>query len=128
LTVVLDASALLALIKAERGWDAVDAVVAEAVIAAVNLGEAAQREFKAGRTREQFDMTAAALGVAVEPVDARLAVDAAEFRERGRAMGLSQADCIFLALARRLGAEAMTADRKWIEVAEAIGVEVRVIR
>lgn len=126
--VVIDASGLLALIKAEPGWEAIDAVVADAVVAAVNLGEAAQKEFKAGRSRRQFDATVAALDLAVAPVDAELAVDAAEFRELGRKKGLSQADCICLALAKRLDAVAMTADRKWLEIADEIGVDVRLIR
>ncbi len=128
MSVVIDASALLALIKEEVGWEAVDAVAGEALIASVNLGEAAQHEFKAGRTREEFGAMVAALELPVIAVDADLAIDAAEFREVGRSKGLSQADCICLALARRLGVVALTADRQWLDVAEAIGVEVQVIR
>ena len=128
MSVVIDASALLALIKAEPGWEAVDAVAGSALIAAVNLGEAAQHEFKAGRTRGQFDATIAALDFPVIAVDSELAVDAAEFRELGRSKGLSQADCICLALAKRLGASAVTADQQWLQVAEAVGVEVQLIR
>lgn len=125
---VLDASALLALLKLEPGCEVVEAAILDAMISAVNLGEAAQRQFKAGWTRAQFEQTADALGMLIVPVDAELALDAADMREIGRVAGLSQADCICLALARREGAVAMTADRAWREVAAVVEVEVRIIR
>jgi PIN domain nuclease of toxin-antitoxin system len=45
-----------------------------------------------------------------------------------RPAGLSLADRVCLALARRLGLRAMTADRAWRSVSAAIGVEIELIR
>ncbi len=126
--VVLDASALIALLQSEKGAKVVADEVQGAAISAVNLGEAAQRQYRDGKTRTEFEAMATAVELNVIPVDGALALDAAEIREIARAKGLSQADCICLALAKRLGVVAMTADQKWLEVADAVGVEVRVVR
>ena len=45
-----------------------------------------------------------------------------------RGTGLSLGDRTCLCLALRLGAPALTANRRWFDVAEAAGVEVRLIR
>ena len=45
-----------------------------------------------------------------------------------RPAGLSLGDRACLVLAKRLGAKAMTTDRAWTRIAEAVGVEVEVIR
>ena len=125
---ILDASALLALLKLEPGHEAVEGAILGSMISAVNLGEVAQRLLRQGWTRAQFEQTATALDILVVSVDAPLAIDAAEIREIGRKAGLSQADCVCLALAKREGAVAMTADRRWREVEGAVEVELRIIR
>lgn len=127
-TVVIDASALVALIRGEPGSEMVQKDVRTATISTVNLGETAQRQFKTGTSRAEFESVIESLELDIIPVDAELAIDAAEIREIGRKVGLSQADCICLALAKRMGTVAMTADRAWREVGESVGVEVRVIR
>ncbi len=53
---------------------------------------------------------------------------AAEMRAWVLAKGMSQADFNCLALAKRKGVPALTGDRKWLEIADAIGVEVRLMR
>jgi ribonuclease VapC len=126
--VVLDASALIALLQSEKGAKIVADEVQGAAISAVNLGEAAQRQYRDGKTRTEFEAMATAFELNIIPVDGALALDAAEIREIARAKGLSQADCICLALAKRMGVAAMTADQKWLEIAGAVGVEVRVVR
>jgi PIN domain nuclease of toxin-antitoxin system len=45
-----------------------------------------------------------------------------------RAVGLSFGDRACIALAQRLGAEAMTADRSWGRIAGAIGARILLIR
>jgi ribonuclease VapC len=126
--VVLDASALIALLQSEKGAKVVADEVQGAAISAVNLGEAAQRQYRDGKTRAQFEAMATAFALNVIPVDGALALDAAEMRETARQRGLSQADCICLALAKRMGVAAMTADQKWLEIADAVRVEVKVVR
>jgi ribonuclease VapC len=125
---VLDASAVVAVVLREPGWEAVRAVLLESHIASINFGEVAQRFFKDGWPREEIEETLAALNMRVVVVDATLALDAAEMRETARAVGLSQADCICLALARRRGATAITADRDWLKIDGLLEVEVQQIR
>lgn len=116
------------MLRNEIGADAVEAEIDGAVISSINFGEAAQRQYSEGKTRAEMEAMATELGLVVVPVDAELALDAADFREIGRAAGLSQADCICLALAKREQAVALTGDRNWLKIAEAIGVDVRLIR
>jgi PIN domain nuclease of toxin-antitoxin system len=126
--VVLDASALLALLQSERGAKIVADEIQGAAISAVNLGEAAQRQYRDGKTSTEFEAMATAFALNIISVDGPLALDAAEIREIARQKGLSQADCICLALAKRLGVNAMTADQKWLEIAGEVGVKVQVVR
>lgn len=60
--------------------------------------------------------------------DAALAHDIGMLVPATRAAGLSLGDRACLALARRLGVPALTAERRWAEVAGVAGVEVRLIR
>ena len=126
--VVLDASAVVAVLIRERGWQAVQSVILDSKMAANNRGEVAQRLLKEGWNRFQIEDAIGALQIEIIPVDGPLALDAAEIREIARAKGLSQADYLCLALAKRMGVVAMTADQKWLEIAGAVGVEVRVVR
>jgi ribonuclease VapC len=126
--VVLDASAVVAVLIRERGWEVVQSVILDSKMAANNFGEVAQRLLKDGWNRCQIEDAIGALQIEIIPVDGPLALDAAEIREIARAKGLSQADCICLTLAKRMGVAAMTADQKWLEIADAVGVEVRVVR
>ncbi len=126
--VVLDASALLALLKRETGEDVVKASLDRAVIGSVNLAEAAQIQYLHGWERKEFEVAIAFTEISVVPVSRHIAMDAADFRELARKNGISQADCLCLALAKNERAVALTADRDWLKIADQIGVEVRLIR
>ena len=126
--IVLDASALLALINNEPGSDVVarGAAVDDATISSVNYAEVLQKAARLGVATEDVDVELDALSISVSHfgrLDARLA--ALFFRDRS---GLSLADRVCLALARRLSSPAYTADRAWQSWAEDFGVEVQVIR
>ena len=125
---VLDASALIAIIRDEPGSDKVVAALGAAQMATVNVAEVVTYfsrlgigEASARSIIEQFE-------VEWVPVDLGLAYDAGAMWERTSASGLSLADRICLALARRQGARALTSDRVWAAVASVVGVEVEVIR
>ncbi len=109
---VLDASALLAYLSGETGWEAVEQRLEEgARCAAVNWSEVAQKVLAAGRDWELARALLISYGIAVEPVtvaDAELAA-----RRWRRGDGLSLADRLCLALADRLGVVAWTADKAW---------------
>ncbi len=100
----------------------------EGVITAINLGEVAQVQLRDGICRADVECTIEELGIPTVNVDAELAYSAAEMRMIALSKGMSQADCICLALAKREGVAALTGDRKWLEVADALGVEVKLFR
>ncbi len=126
--IVLDASAAIALFRREPGWELIDESATDAVMSAVNLGEVVQRQLRLNVSRIETERLMAELGVLIVDVDADLAMDAAELRHKIPKAGLSQADCICLALAKRMNVVAMTTDRDWAGVADTVGVKVQVAR
>lgn len=126
--IVLDASAVLALVNRETGWPAVAREVLDddATISAVNYAEVLQKAARLGVDAELVDRSVEALGITVSPflrLDARLA--ASFYRHRS---GLSLADRVCLALARSVSAPALTADRAWQRWATEFDVRVVLIR
>lgn len=126
--IVFDSSAILAVLRQEKGADFVIDQLDYGVISAVNLGEVVQVQLRGGHSRAEIEETFGRLGVPVANVDADLALTAAEMRSTALAKGMSQADCICLALAKRESCPALTGDRKWLEVAGVFGVEVKLFR
>ena len=126
--IVLDASALLALVDREVGWDLVAAAASadDVTMSAVNYAEVLQKARRRGVATEAVDTLLDALDFTVTPfgrLDARLA---ASFYRHGS--GLALADRVCLALARSLSSSAYTADRAWLRWAADFGVDVTVIR
>lgn len=113
---VLDASAVLALIRDEPGADKVAAYIGRAAISAVNLQEVVKELLLSGldeaTTRELLGELR--LDVRAHDTDAAYAAAAlhAQTREFGR--GLGDRSC--LALAVQLDVPALTADREWKKV------------
>jgi PIN domain nuclease of toxin-antitoxin system len=64
--------------------------------------------------------------VTIEPITEEDCIAIARLRRSTKAQGLSLADRACLALAERLGAPAVTADREWVKAQ--VGAEVRTIR
>ncbi|HMJ01893.1 MAG TPA: type II toxin-antitoxin system VapC family toxin [Conexibacter sp.] len=123
---VLDASALIALLWEEPGADAVEPLLSRSAISAVNWAEVLQRYRAHGVETAGKRESVEALGVSVEDFSAEDAETVAELWRPTRRAGLSLADRACLALARRLGLAAYTADRDWRKVD--VDVEVVVIR
>jgi ribonuclease VapC len=115
-------------LKRETGAAAVEASLDQAIIGSVNLGEAAQIQYLHGWGRKEFETAIAMTEISFVSVSHRIAMDAADFRELARKKGISQADYLCLALAKSESAVALTADREWLKIADAIGVEVRLKR
>ena len=127
--IVLDASAVLALLLGEPGAERVTAaIVAGARMSTVNFSEVATRYVRAGATEAELLALRDGLPVTLVAVDADLALRAARMSAVTRVAGLSLGDRLCLALAQREGATALTADRAWAGVAGAIGVTVEVLR
>ncbi|GAA3824038.1 type II toxin-antitoxin system VapC family toxin [Cellulomonas soli] len=112
MTVVLDASAVLAFITGEPGADVVEqALTGTTVCSVVNWSEVAQKVRAAGGDWSVASALLASYGLS--PLDATThdAEGAAALWQRGS--GLSLADRFCLALASRLDAVALTADTAW---------------
>ena len=113
---VFDASALLAVLGQEPGADVVSEQLdaRDGVVASVNYAEVLTKLIDHGLDVPTAQLAWRSLGVAVHPVDERLAAAAALLRPATRALGLSLGDRCCLALARELGnAMVVTADRPW---------------
>jgi ribonuclease VapC len=126
--VVLDASALLALLRDETGANMVAEAIADARMSSVNYAEVISHFIHAGMPAEQVGAMLKPLPVAVVEADQALATIAGRLRAVTSKAGLSLGDRFCLALAQRDGLPALTADKQWRTVAEAAGVTVRVIR
>lgn len=126
--VVLDASALIALMDAEPGREAVAAVLPGARMSAVNLAEVVSKLAERGMPAAEAHADALALGIDVTSFDAELALDVGTLRPSTRAAGLSLGDRCCLALARRHRAAVLTTEARWAQVEEAVGVTIRNIR
>jgi len=111
--VVLDASALLALLHGERGADRVAAALPGAVLGAVNLSEVVAKLAERGMPANTIRVVLQGLDLDVRTFDADLAYAAGELRRTTRAQGLSLGDRACLALAARLDAVVLTTDRSW---------------
>jgi ribonuclease VapC len=129
-TAVLDASALLALLKGEPGAERVaEALERGAYLSAVNLAEVLSKLADWGEDPAEAQARMAQVGllgaaVAVLPFTGEDALEVARLRALTRAYGLSFGDRACLALARRLGLPALTAERAWAELDLGIPVEV----
>lgn len=115
--VVLDASAVLALVHGEPGAERVLAVLDRAAISAANLAEVVSRLAERGSPAADIRRQLAHLPFHVVPVDEELGYAAGFLRPSTRRLGLSLGDRLCLALALRLGATALTADRAWTRLA-----------
>ena len=125
---VLDASALLALLRGEPGAPQVERLLEHAHMSTVNWSEVVQKSIVHGVDTARLERRLTAIGVVLEPFTVVDATVAAELRSVTRVSGLSLADRACLALARRLGLAAITMDGAWGPLATAAGVRVDVIR
>jgi PIN domain nuclease of toxin-antitoxin system len=126
MTMVLDASALLALVTREPGWEAVDAALDGAIMSAVNLAEAfaklEERRYGSDRARANISSS----GIEVVPFDEAAAYESGKLRMATRAAGLSLGDRACLALAATRKAPVLTTDRAWVRLN--LGFDIRLVR
>jgi ribonuclease VapC len=125
---VVDASAALAYLKGESSIEALPTLLAQGIVSTINLAEVGDYYAQYGHERSRIADMISALGMAAMPLDSDLALDAALLKPSTRSIGASLADRCCLALARRLNLPALTGDRKWAEISEAVGVEIVLIR
>lgn len=126
---VLDASALLAYLRQEPGGERVrEAIAGGCSMSVVNVVEVLSIEASTGI--DPADLLAELRGVGVvdgaltvHPVGDDDAIEAARLRPLTRSAGLSLGDRLCLALARRLGGVALSADRPWGKLKLDVAIE-----
>lgn len=124
---VLDASALLALVKQEPGRERVAAALRDgAAIGAVNLSEVVAKLSEQGTAEAVIRVRLTALTIEIVAFDTELAYQAGLLRLPTKQVGLSLGDRACLALGRVLNLPVLTADRAWQGLQ--LGVTIQVIR
>jgi PIN domain nuclease of toxin-antitoxin system len=124
--VVLDASAVLAVLFREPGADVVEGYLASAIICAPNVTEVVTKLVDKDWSIDEAVSQIGALSLPIASLDDRLAIRAGALRLVTNKRGLSLADRACLALAEREKLPAVTADRAWRNLD--IGVEIRLVR
>jgi len=125
--IVLDASAILAVINSERGAEKLTAdLLARAVGSAVNLAEVQTKLVSRGWSSEQAWEDATSPVREVLPFDEEHAKVAGDLVTQTRHLGLSLGDRACLALGIALDVHVYTAEKSWKKLK--MGVKIHVIR
>lgn len=128
MSIVLDASALLAFLHDEPGSDKVDAVIGQSIITTVNWSEVAQKSLSRGVDIDGLLEDIQSLGVSIEVFTLEDAESAAKLWPITRSIGLSLGDRACLAFAIRRQAPVLTADRAWLKLAASLKLDIRGMR
>ncbi|BAP56568.1 twitching motility protein PilT [Thioploca ingrica] len=124
--IVLDASALLALLRQEKGSEPVAEQITGAVLCSVNYAEVVSKLSEGGMPFSAIRQLSTLLPFKIIDFNEKMAFLAGELRTQTRSLGLSLGDRACLATGKILGLPIMTADRAWLKVE--IEVEIRCIR
>jgi ribonuclease VapC len=124
MTKVLDASAVLALLRRERGFAQVAAALPQAVMSAVNAAEVMRALVRAGASPADALRAFARLHLSVIPFSEQDVATVAEMAKLTPRLSLG--DCACLALGKQMETEVLTADRAWASAE--LGVALRLIR
>ena len=123
---LLDTSALLALVFREPGMDVVLAALDGCAISAVNQAEVVEVAARRGTDPARAAAWAGELSIPVLPFTPPMAARAGAVLAAGRGRGLSLGDAACLGTAGTLGVPVLTADRAW--AALDIGIAIRQLR
>ena len=126
--IVLDASALLAMLKDEPGGAKVAGAIASARMSSVNFAEVVSHFIHNGMPATEVDDMLRPLPIVIAQADANLARLAGRLRSATAGAGLSLGDRFCLAQAMHDGLPAWTADKQWRSIADKIDGEIIVIR
>ena len=124
--VVIDASALLALLNDEPGAAEVAEALSGGITSSVNLSEVVAKLSEAGMPEEAIRKTLQLLELKILPFEEEQAYQAGFLRPSTRQMGISSGDRACVSLAKMLDIPVLTTDRVWKELS--LGVTIKVIR
>jgi PIN domain nuclease of toxin-antitoxin system len=124
--VVLDASAVLALLNQEPGSETISQFLDRAAISAVNFSEVIAKLAEAGVPRVAAVQILDSLSLEVTAFDQAQAIEAGMLRPITKSLGLSLGDRACLTLGLALKQPVVTTDRQWANLN--IAIEIRVVR
>lgn len=127
---VMDSSALLAVTKGEKGAETVMELIEanDCVISSVNMAEVATRMLDLGLPLNELKRALGLFNMDVIDFNEEQAMACAELRPLTKSAGLSLGDRACLGLAKLMDGTAVSSDRPWMAIAEAVGVKVLMIR
>jgi ribonuclease VapC len=123
---VLDASAIIALLKSEPGADFVADRLSSSIVSAVNLAEVSTKLADYGMDSAKIELAVAEFVDVCQSFDPSQALKVGSLRAQTRLKGLSLGDRACLALAHATSRTALTADRAWVDLD--VGVAIELIR
>ena len=125
-SIVLDTSAVLALLFGEPGADTAIARGRDGILSTVSYSEAVAKSLDRKVPMETVAQSLASLKLALVPFDEDHALTAAALRPSTRHLDFSFADraCLATAAVRKL--PVLTADRDWLKAD--LGIEIQLIR
>lgn len=124
--VVLDASALLAVLNGEPGADLVVQVLPRSTISTVNLCEVVSKLSTADMPPKDIREAIEGLPLEITPFDGEQAYSSGLLSARTQRAGLSLGDRACLNLGKTLSLPVITADKAWAKLST--GVKVKLIR
>jgi ribonuclease VapC len=124
---VFDATALIALVESEPGYQRVQELVGRSTISAINVAEAVNKFVERGSALDAVQNSLRRLELLVVDWSEEMAYQSAEFTRFNQSHGLSLGDRACLTLARRLHATAVTSDRTWKRI-PSLGVPIMIFR
>jgi ribonuclease VapC len=124
--IVLDSSALIALLRGEKGGEAVALRLEGSHLSSANLAETLTKATEWVRDPVEVLKEIKQLPMRIVPVSEAQALTAALLRPLTRSAGLSLGDRLCLALALSLGCPALSAESAWVGLPH--NVEVELIR
>ena len=127
---VMDASALLAVSKGERGADFVMELIntRDCVISSVNMAEVGARLLDLGLPFRELERGIAQFNVGIVDFNQEQALASAALRAVTRSAGLTLGDRACIALAQLMQGCVVTSDRAWLDIAETTQIKVLMIR
>lgn len=124
-SLILDASALLAILAQEARAARWGGSIRDAFLGAVNLSEVVAKLADFGMRESEIRAMIEPLGLSIVPFDVTLAYESGLLRPLTKGVGLSFGDRACLALAARMNHPALTTDRAWAQLD--IGVEIAIM-
>jgi PIN domain nuclease of toxin-antitoxin system len=123
---VLDASAILAVLHGETGFESVIPHLRGGLVSAVNFSEVLKKTVENGSDLSRTQLHLASFNLTIVPFDESHAVQAAELWPASQPYGLSMADRACISLGKLYGSIIVTADQDMSDIN--VGVEFEVIR